>query len=117
MIPFIRRRVPYTSPKSATYRRPPNRRTDAASSSDNIARGIGSATWYKDSILWCFLLATMAQALGFFITVLYLPNFASSLGLMEIQGTSALAVLNGELLSLLPICHCSHLDERIEAES
>jgi hypothetical protein len=38
----------------------------------------------------------MAQALGFFITVLYLPNFASSLGLMEIQGTTALAVLNGE---------------------
>ncbi|KAK9896959.1 MFS general substrate transporter [Cystobasidium minutum MCA 4210] len=85
VIPFIKRRVPYTSPKSSAYRRP------KASTSTSTG---GSKAWWKDEVLWLFSFATIAQALGFFITVLYLPNFASSLGLKDIEGTTALAVLN-----------------------
>lgn len=91
VIPFIRRRVPYTSPKSSAYRRP--KQTDPNGE---------VKVWWKDQVLWLFSIATIAQALGFFVTVLYLPNFATSLGLKNIEGTAALAILNGRLTLLIP---------------
>lgn len=90
VIPFIKRRVPYTSPKSSAYQR--HNQTGPYPQGQEQK----DKAWWKDKVLWLFSLATIAQALGFFVTVLYLPNFATSLGLKDIEGTSALAILNGE---------------------
>lgn len=51
--------------------------------------------WWKNSILWIYAVATISQALGYFVTTLYLPTFATSLGLSNLEGTGALALLNG----------------------
>ncbi|GAA6047868.1 hypothetical protein JCM3770_004682 [Rhodotorula araucariae] len=49
----------------------------------------------KNIKLWVFLAANIGQAFGYFITLLYLPTYASALGLSGAEGSALLACVNG----------------------
>ncbi|GAA5897548.1 hypothetical protein JCM8208_003301 [Rhodotorula glutinis] len=49
----------------------------------------------KNVKLWVFLAANIGQAFGYFITLLYLPTYASAVGLSGAEGSALLASVNG----------------------
>ncbi|GEM06534.1 MFS monocarboxylate transporter [Rhodotorula toruloides] len=51
----------------------------------------------KNLKLWVFLVANIGQAFGYFITLLYLPTYATSVGLSGSEGSALLACMNGTL--------------------
>ncbi|GAA5834570.1 hypothetical protein JCM9279_004356 [Rhodotorula babjevae] len=49
----------------------------------------------KNVKLWVFLAANIGQAFGYFVTLLYLPTYASAVGLSGAEGSALLAAVNG----------------------
>ncbi|KAJ3549518.1 hypothetical protein NM688_g5169 [Phlebia brevispora] len=59
------------------------------------ARAAASRVWMKDSRLLFVLSASTLQGLGYFVPILWLPTYATSLGLSASNSSLALALLNG----------------------
>lgn len=78
-IPFLHPRIPIGSTISSAR--------DHSVSSTKI---------WKNKRLIVFLLANTAQAIGFFLPMLYLPTFAASLNLSGAEGSGLLACVNGK---------------------
>jgi len=51
-------------------------------------------TFLKKPLFWVFGLSTLAQGLGFFLPALYLPTYATAIGLNSTQGALILAVMS-----------------------
>ncbi|SCZ91026.1 BZ3500_MvSof-1268-A1-R1_Chr1-3g02489 [Microbotryum saponariae] len=49
---------------------------------------------WRNTKLWVFMFANIAQAFGFFVPTLYLPTFATSIGLSNKVGSATLACVN-----------------------
>ncbi|KLO15824.1 MFS general substrate transporter [Schizopora paradoxa] len=61
-------------------------------------------TWFKNVPFQLSIIASTVQALAYFVPVLYLPSFASSLGLNTSDASLTVALLNGgSLLSRIAI--------------
>jgi MFS family permease len=50
-------------------------------------------TFIKKPLFWVFCVSTLFQGLGFFFPALYLPSFATRLGLSSTQGALILAIM------------------------
>jgi hypothetical protein len=90
--------MPLLQPRIPVRSNPPR-----FSTRDHIVASQGTKRWWKSKRLWVFLVANVMQALGFFLPSLYLPAFASSLGLSGSTGSGLLACVNGPSPSLLLI--------------
>jgi MFS family permease len=51
-------------------------------------------SFIRRPLFWIYCMSTMLQGLGFFFPALYLPSFASALGLSSAQGALILAVMS-----------------------
>lgn len=57
---------------------------------------IAKIDWYflKKPLFWVFAMSTLAQGLGFFFPTLYLPTYATALGLNSYQGALVLSMMS-----------------------
>lgn len=51
-------------------------------------------SFLKNPIFWIYNTSNLAQGLGFFFPSLYLPSYATSIGLSTTQGALVLAIMN-----------------------
>ncbi|KPV78552.1 uncharacterized protein RHOBADRAFT_51007 [Rhodotorula graminis WP1] len=101
-LPLVRPRLPLP-PKSADMRHekkeedPP--REDRAvvdePSRPQQPEKVTAKRLFKNIKLWVFLAANIGQAFGYFVTLLYLPTYASAVGLSGAEGSALLASVNG----------------------
>lgn len=99
VLPFLKPRLPegqVRGPRPGSSRA---HREDEASNAPSSIRG-GLAGWLlvSDIPFQLSILATTVQALAYYLPVLYLPSFASSLGLSDSTASLTVALLNGSSL-------------------
>ncbi|GAA5980523.1 hypothetical protein JCM10908_001679 [Rhodotorula pacifica] len=102
-LPLIRPRVPLPPARSAQPGKkndPPA--LDSAETADETARSTETASRpvtfrrvASNARFWAFLVANVLQGFGYFVTLLYLPTFATSLGLPGSKSSAVLACVNG----------------------
>lgn len=105
-LPLIRPRLPLPAKVSSDAR---DKKDEDEPESDNEAVGVAVAVepaqsqqdkvtakrMVKDVKLWVFITANVGQAFGYFVTLLYLPTYASAVGLSSANGSALLACVNG----------------------
>jgi hypothetical protein len=62
--------------------------------SEQSAIGRTDWTFFKTSLFWVYTLSNLIQGLGFFFPSIYLPSYASVVGLSSRQGASLLAIMS-----------------------
>ncbi|KAL7339571.1 major facilitator superfamily domain-containing protein [Rhodotorula toruloides] len=100
-VPLVRPRLPLP-PKNLAEKQKKEDDVDEAEAADQVAERpavqqerVTLKNMAKNLKLWVFLVANIGQAFGYFITLLYLPTYATSLGLSGSEGSALLACVNG----------------------
>lgn len=69
-------------------------------------------SFFRQPLFWCFALSNLLQGLGYYIPSLFLPTFASDMGLSGFMGALLLAAHN--LASVMGQVSFGHLSDRVE---
>ncbi|KLO04984.1 MFS general substrate transporter [Schizopora paradoxa] len=105
VLPVIRPRLPERAihgPRPGAARSNSQGRGNDESSGERAPQP--RPTWFKSVPFQLSIVASSVQALAYFVPVLYLPSFASSLGLNTSDASLTIALLNGgSLLSRIAI--------------
>ncbi|KDE05119.1 hypothetical protein MVLG_04462 [Microbotryum lychnidis-dioicae p1A1 Lamole] len=84
-MPWLRPRIPVGKGSRGKAKNDP--------ASNEATRRRRMSLW-RNTNLWVFMFANIAQAFGFFVPTLYLPTFATSIGLSNKIGSATLACVN-----------------------
>lgn len=62
--------------------------------SDNVTTNRTDWSFFKSQLFWVYTVSNLAQGLGYFFPSVYLPSYATSIGLSAIQGALLIALLS-----------------------
>ncbi|POY73881.1 hypothetical protein BMF94_3051 [Rhodotorula taiwanensis] len=99
-LPLIRPRLPLPPKSSLPIKKAAREseregETERRRSAANDTEPLTARVVVKNIRLWTFLAANILQGFGYFVTFLYLPTYATSLGLSGAQSSGVLACVNG----------------------